>query len=85
MTNIYIVGEADVYEITASQPDLEAIVTMSAWNGYSCEAKELCKNMGIGLFTFSQFLGAVHFDGKKYLDYLPPHEREQRRRRTKSL
>src|SRR6266581_18746 len=43
LTNIYIVGEADVYNITSSADGLDAIVTLSAWNSYTGEAKELAK------------------------------------------
>ncbi len=85
MTNIYIVGEADVYEITTSEQNLNAIVTMSAWNGYSQEAKTLCSTMKIGLFKFNEFLGAVYFDGKKFLGYISPNERERQKRRNSPL
>ena len=50
MTNIYCVSEADVYEITSTEAGLAAIVTMSAWNGYTKTAKALCRGMNIGLF-----------------------------------
>lgn len=80
VTNIYIVGLADVYEILAQAGDVDAIVTMSSWNGYTSEAKLSCKEQGIGLFKFNEFLGAVHHDGNQYLDYVPPDERKRKRR-----
>ena len=43
MTNIYIVGLADVYEILSEVGHVDAIVTMSAWNSYTQEAKEECR------------------------------------------
>lgn len=81
MTNIYIVGLADVYEILAEAHPLDAIVTMSAWNGYTAEAKAHCREQNIGLFKFKEFLGAVHYEGDNYLDYIPPDERKKRGRR----
>lgn len=72
LTNIYIVSLADVYEIMSDNPDINAIVTMSAWNGYSIEAKSACKQRGVGLFTFKEFLGAVYYNGKRFVDYTPP-------------
>lgn len=72
LTNVYIVSLADVYEITAENPDIKAIVTMSAWNGYTREAKDHCVQRGIGLFRFSEFFGAVYYDGKAFLSYTPP-------------
>jgi hypothetical protein len=84
LTNIYVVGVADVHEIMATEPDLNAIITVSAWNGYSRDAKELCRSNKVGLFRFNEFLGAVHYDDKQFLDYVPPSEDEKRKdRRTR--
>ena len=78
LTNIYIVGLADVHEILAQADPLDAIVTMSLWNSYTSEAKEFCKERRIGLFMFKEFLGAVHYDGNRYLNYIPPDERKKK-------
>lgn len=69
LTNAYIVGEADAYEAFDAHQDLDAIVTMSAWNSYTRLAKELCKSRGVGLFKFKEFLGAVYYDKHKFMDY----------------
>ncbi|SDA10908.1 hypothetical protein SAMN05216315_10286 [Nitrosospira sp. Nsp18] len=82
LTNIYIVGEADVMEILAEAPETNAIVTMSAWNGYSNDAKSYAKDRDVGLFKFSEFLGAVYYVGKQFLDYEPPSLEERARRRN---
>lgn len=73
MTNIYIVGLADVYDIM-SQGKFDAIVTMSAWNAYTSEAKRLTKDNGVGLFTFKEMLGAAYWAGGKFLDYVTPEK-----------
>lgn len=83
MTNLYVVALSDVYEILNQGNELDAIVTMSAWNGYTSEAKKSCKEKGIGLFRFNEFLGAIYYDGNRYFDYISPEEREQARRRQK--
>lgn len=75
LTNTYIVGEADVYEILSGNGDIKCIVTMSAWNSYTASAKEMCRERGVGLFTFTEFLGAVYYDGRKFVDYTPPKTR----------
>lgn len=80
LTNIYIVGEADVIEILAEAPDTNAIVTMSAWNSYSNDAKSYAKEQGIGLFKFGEFLGAIYYVGQRFLDYEPPSDEERARR-----
>lgn len=77
MTNIYIVSEADVEEITAKF-DVDAIVTMSAWNGYTTDAKVAARAKGVGLFKFREFLGAVYYAGNKFLDYTPPDADKKR-------
>lgn len=82
LTNIYIVGEADVIEILAEAPETDVIVTMSAWNSYSNDAKSYAKEHDVGLFKFGEFLGAVYYVGQKFLDYEPPSNEERARRRN---
>jgi hypothetical protein len=83
LTNVYIVGRADVIEILASAPNTNAIVTMSAWNSYSHDAKSYAKAQDVGLFKFSEFIGAVYYVGRRFLDYEPPSDEERARRRRK--
>ena len=72
MTNIYIVSISDIYEILLQARDIDAIVTMSAWNSYTREAKQQCRSRNIGLFKFNEFFGAIYYDGKQFVDYVPP-------------
>jgi hypothetical protein len=72
LTNVYIVGVADVHEILAACPGADAIVTMSDWNGYSDEAKWLCAERSVGLFKFKEFMGAIYYKGQRFVDYAPP-------------
>ena len=80
MTSIYIVGLAEVHEIFAGVGEVDAIVAMSVWNSYTSEAKAFCKSKRVGLFTFKEFLGAVYYGGDRFLDYVPPEERERSRK-----
>lgn len=73
--NIYTVGEADVHEILAEHPDVSVIVTASAWNSYTRAAKQLAKDHQVGLFTFSEFMGAVFHEGESLLNYVPKADR----------
>lgn len=75
LTNIYIVGLVDIIEIISAVEKLDAIVTMSGWNGYSNEAKEYAKINHVGLFKFGEFMGAMRFSGNRFLDYMPPEKR----------
>jgi hypothetical protein len=72
LTNIYTVSESDVMEIISANRLVNAIVTMSAWNGYTYDAKIFCKKHKIGLFKFKEFLGAIYYSGQRFLDYAPP-------------
>lgn len=71
LTNVYIVTEADIEEITmnASDHEINVIVTMSAWNSYTKEAKEYAKNQNMALFTYREFYGALNFNGSKFINY----------------
>lgn len=72
ITNIYIVSITDIVELTSEFKGLNAIVTMSMWNSYSKDAKEHAKSLGVGLFVFKEFMGALHYEGDKFLEYVPP-------------
>lgn len=76
LTNIYIISEVDIYEILSADREMDCIVTMSNWNSYTSDAKRLCKQHNIGLFTFSEFLGAIYYDRNQFLDYEPPKDDE---------
>lgn len=71
LTNIYAVSQVDVIDILTEYPNIDCIVTVSAWNKYSRSAKiEAIKN-NIGLFKFKEFLGAVNYDGEEFVNYKP--------------
>jgi len=61
LTNLYVVGLADVIRVSALDDSINCIVTMSAWNGYTSQAKEWARRREIGLFTFGEFMGALHW------------------------
>jgi hypothetical protein len=71
LTNIYSVSLADVVEIIGIDKYINAIVTMSVWNGYTKEAEDYCKEQGIGLFVFTEFMGALNYEGYKFINYEP--------------
>lgn len=75
VTNVYTVGMADVQEIIEEHPSVTCIVTVSAWNGYTGQAKEYAKSIGVGLFKYKEWMGALNYDGDKFLDYIAPSDR----------
>lgn len=82
LADIYILGITDVHEILSLFPKIDAIIAMSAWNSYTNDAKRNCKSRNIGLFTFKEFLGAIYYEGKDFLDYDPP-ERNSKNKHSK--
>lgn len=69
LTNIYTVSIADIMEILSNASTINAIVTVSAWNGYTSEAKEYSELQKVGLFTFKEFMGAINYDGTRFIKY----------------
>ncbi len=62
LTDVYTVGIADLIDAKARIPDLNCIVTISNWNGYTREAKERGIQDQIGVFLFAELMGALNRD-----------------------
>lgn len=60
LTDLYTVGCADVIEI-ASNHEVDCIVVMSKWSGYTGDAKRYASERHIGLFMFQEFMGALNY------------------------
>ncbi len=67
MTNIYVVGEADVQEILTQHADVNCVVTISAWNMTSGAAVAYGRQREIGVFKWNEFFGAINY--RKYWLY----------------
>jgi hypothetical protein len=78
LVNIYTVSEADVLDILAEDPGVNAIVTVSAWNGYTKAAEQTALREEVGLFTFREFMGALNYFDDDFLTYVLPEERDER-------
>jgi hypothetical protein len=59
LTNIYTVAIADVTEILSEHPEVNCILTISAWNGYTQRARAYAADQKVGLFIPSEFWGAL--------------------------
>jgi hypothetical protein len=59
--DIYTVGEADMIEITSEHEEVNCVVAVSNWNEYTQEAKKFGMERKIGLFTFTEFMGALNW------------------------
>lgn len=76
IASIYIMGCGDVFEITAQNEDIDAIVLVGYCDKYSNEAKKTAKDNGFALFTLSEFMGALHRTGKSFMNYVPRSKKD---------
>lgn len=63
-------------EILEENPSVTCILTVSAWNSYTGQAKDYAKSVGVGLFKFYEWMGALNYDGNAFLDYIAPRDRD---------
>lgn len=84
LSNQYTLGLADVMEILELAPETTCIVSTMDYNQYTPEAKQFARQRGVGLFKATEFLGAVYFEGDRFLDYLPPKDRDRLRRQGRA-
>ncbi|SHM99241.1 hypothetical protein SAMN02746066_04269 [Anaerosporobacter mobilis DSM 15930] len=59
VTNHYTIGLSDYYEIMDEYPNIQGIVTISNWNGYTNQAKMAAKEQHVGIFVMNELLGAL--------------------------
>lgn len=71
VADIYIVSEADIFEIVTTNYDLTCVLLIGFYNRYSEDAKERAKTENIGLFNMKDFFGAINYIGQKLINYEP--------------
>lgn len=74
VTNFYTVGLANVQEILSDYNDIDCIVTISNWNGYTQEAQDWGTSHHVGVFKMDEFMGALNVS--EPYRYLRPKDRE---------
>lgn len=77
-TNTYFFTEYTFEKIMSIDPAVDAIICSNPYGTYTWEAKTLCIDHKIGLFTFRRFMGAIRKDGEEFLNYLLQDERSSR-------
>lgn len=68
IADVYVLTASDINEIISKYPDIDCIVVISNWDHYTDLAKNNAKKYGIGVFTLNEFLVALNYDGRKFLD-----------------
>lgn len=73
LTNLYTVGVADYLDIRNHHPEINCIVTVSAWNGYTSAAKNIALGEKVGLFVIAEYLGAMNV--QEYWAYIKKNDK----------
>ncbi|OKH18531.1 nucleotidyltransferase [Hydrococcus rivularis NIES-593] len=84
-TNTYFFTEYTFEKIMAIDPGIDAIICSNPYGTYTWEAKALCIEREIGLFTLKTFMGAIRKDGNEFLNYLVQEEKTNRLSFSQSL
>jgi len=71
VADIYVVSEADIFEIVTTNYNLNCILLVGFYNRYSGDAKERAIAENIGLFNMKEFFGAINYIGQKLINYEP--------------
>lgn len=69
----YCFGVAEYEESLNNLKEIDAVVINSNWCGYSHDVKDYCRAQKVGVFTISEFLGAINI--QNFWNYIPPNER----------
>ena len=84
-THTYFFTEYTFDQIMAIDPGVDVIICSSPYGTYTREAKALCIEYKIGLFTISTFKGAIRKNGDEFLNYLLQADKSSRLRYLISL
>lgn len=71
VADIYVVSEADIFEIVTTNYNLNCVLLIGFYNRYSSDAKERAKAENLGLFNMKEFFGAINYIGQKLINYEP--------------
>ena len=77
-TNTYFFTEYTFEKVMAIDPAVDAIICSNPYGTYTREAKALCIDRKIGLFTLRSFMGAIRKDCDEFLNYLLTDQKSSR-------
>lgn len=78
VTNTYYFTDYTLDRVLEIDPAIDAIICSSPAGQYAESAKRQCIESGIGLFMLGEFMGAIHHEGERYLNFLLRVDRESR-------
>lgn len=68
IADVYVLTASDVIEVIDNYPSVNCIVVISNWDHYTNLAKEEGLKNSLGIFTIDEFLEALNYRGKEFLD-----------------
>lgn len=68
IADVYVLTAADVREVVSEYEDVNCIVVVSNWDHYTPDAKNIAKEMRIGVYTLKEFMKAINYNGRMFLD-----------------
>ena len=78
VTHTYFFTEYSYERALAEDPNISAILCANPYSGYTQSAKERCLEDRVGLFTLGEFMGALNFEGDRFLNFLLNNDRDAR-------
>jgi len=78
VTHTYFFTEYTYEKALAEDPNISAVLCSNPYGDYSKAAKKRTLEDGIGLFTLAEFMGALNFEGDRFLNFLLGADREAR-------
>lgn len=74
IVDAYVLGVGATQEILNKQTDINAILVLSKWNQYTGDSKRYGLDRDVGIFSFDELMGAVYYNGKKFVNYRKPEK-----------
>lgn len=84
-TNTYFFTEYTFEKIMVIDPGVDVIICSNPYGTYTRQAKALCIEHKIGLFTVRSFMGAIRKNGDEFLNYLLKDESYSRETHLKNV
>ena len=78
VTNTYFFTEYTYEKVLSADPNISAILCSNPYAGYTSSAKERSLEANIGLFTLSEFMGALNYEGERFTNFLLREDRNAR-------
>jgi len=74
VTNTYFFTDYTYEKILIEDPNINVIICSNPYSQYTDSAKRRCAEDNIGLFKLGEFMGALNYQGERFLNYISRQE-----------